>query len=206
MADQKPLPTLKWSNFIQSETPMRNGFTIIELMMTIFILSIVIAVAAPSFQRTIQSNRMAGQANSLLSALNFARSEAVKLGAKISICSSSNQTSCSSSGSWESGWIIFRDTDGDLSVDSGEVILRLHEALSGGNTLRTFGFSASSGVKFDERGMVASSGTLVLCDSRGRDHAKGIVLNISGQARVAIDEDDNGRVNLHSSGGDVSCP
>lgn len=186
---------------------MKNGFTIIELMLTILIVSIVAAFGVPGFQETIRNNRLASQTNSLLGTLNFARSEAAKLGnTTVTICGSSNQTACNTS-NWESGWIIFRDTDADGAVDTGEQILRVQEALTGGNTLRTSGFPSLARIQFGNRGNITQQGSLVLCDSRGTTSARAIVLNLSGQARSATDDDataDN-IVNIHS-GGNATCP
>jgi type IV fimbrial biogenesis protein FimT len=190
---------------------MKNGFTIIELMMTIFILSIVIAIGIPAFSVTTMNNRISSQTNNLLSTLNFARSEAVKLGSNITVCGSNNLTTCNTS-SWEQGWIVFRDTNANATVDAGETILRVQEALDGGTTLRTSGFSSNANVQFDTKGSLGAVGTFIICDSRGALEAKAIVLNISGQARAATDENapQDGIVNLHRTNntlaGNVACP
>lgn len=186
---------------------MKNGFTIIELMITILILSIVVAFGVPSFTATIQNNRLAGQLNTLISTLNFARSEAVKLGNNtVTMCGSSSLTSCDTS-NWESGWLVFRDADGDGAVDAGDQILRVQEALTGGNTLRTSGFPSAARIQFGSRGNITQQGSVILCDSRGTTSARAIVLNLSGQSRSATDDDataDN-IVNIHS-GGNATCP
>lgn len=190
---------------------MKNGFSLIELMMTIFILSIVLAFGVPAFNATTMNNRISSQINNLLSTLNFARSEAVKLGANITVCGSSNLTSCNTS-NWEQGWIVFRDSNANATVDAGETILRVQEALDGGTTLRTSGFTSNANVQFDTKGSLAAVGTFVLCDSRGATAAKAVVLNISGQARAATDENNprDGIVNLHRTNntiaGNVVCP
>jgi type IV fimbrial biogenesis protein FimT len=190
---------------------MKNGFTIIELMLAIMVLSIVVAMGVPTLSSTIQNNRLASQTNSLLSTLNYARSEAVKLGSSVTICGSSDQAACNSS-NWEDGWIVFRDSNGNGAVNAGETILRVQEPLSGGNTLRTSGFSSASNLVFNSRGMLAATGTFVLCDSRGASDARGVVMNISGQARAAVDENSpaDAIVNLHRTNnalaGNVTCP
>jgi type IV fimbrial biogenesis protein FimT len=63
-------------------TNMKNrlGFTLIELLITIVVLAVLLTLAAPSFRDVIQNNRVTAQANELVSALNLARSEAVKRG------------------------------------------------------------------------------------------------------------------------------
>jgi len=54
------------------------GFTLIELMITLILVAILLALAAPSFQGTIERRRLDGAAENLFSDLQFARSEAIK--------------------------------------------------------------------------------------------------------------------------------
>ena len=186
---------------------MKNqGFTVIELMLVVAIVAISLSIGVPSFLNSVQNNRMTGQINSLIGALSYARSEAVKLGQNnVTICASNDNASCSGSSAWEDGWIIFQDNNNDGSVDSGETLLRISEELSGDNTLRSTGFASDTLLSFNNRGMVSSSGSFQLCDDRGASDAKAVILNISGQSRLATDDDGSESVNIHS-GGDISCP
>lgn len=54
-----------------------KGFTIIELMISIAILGILVAIAAPSFTESIARRRLDGIANELSTDLQYARAEAV---------------------------------------------------------------------------------------------------------------------------------
>src|SRR5690554_54374 len=62
-----------------------SGFTLIELLVTLVVLAIVVTVAVPSFQDIIRNNRVSTETNSFVSALQLARSEAVKQGAEVSL-------------------------------------------------------------------------------------------------------------------------
>jgi type IV fimbrial biogenesis protein FimT len=72
-----------------------SGFTLTELMITLAIVGILITVGVPSMQNFIQGNRLIAASNELLSALNIARSEAIKLNAQVSLCESNNGSTCS---------------------------------------------------------------------------------------------------------------
>ncbi|MBK8535774.1 MAG: GspH/FimT family pseudopilin [Candidatus Competibacteraceae bacterium] len=113
----------------------QRGFTLIELIITVAIAAILLAIGVPSFQEMMRNNRVAAHTNDLLSSLNLARSEAIKRGVRVSLCKSSDGLSCATTGDWTQGWIVFVDTDNDATVDAGENILRVHGALTGGDTL-----------------------------------------------------------------------
>lgn len=61
------------------------GFTLLELMVTIAVLAIITTLGVPSFRELIQNNRVTTQANELVTALNFARAEAVKRGRPVGV-------------------------------------------------------------------------------------------------------------------------
>jgi type IV fimbrial biogenesis protein FimT len=86
-------------------SPMKkhSGFTLIELMVTVAILAILLAVGVPSFRSMVENNRIRAVGNDLVVALQFARSEAIKRGASVTLCSSDDQASCS--GAWTDGWV-----------------------------------------------------------------------------------------------------
>jgi type IV fimbrial biogenesis protein FimT len=107
-----------------------GGFTLIEMMVTLAVAATLLSAAAPSFVALIDDNRAAGAANDVLASLQFARSEAVKRAADVTLCPSSDGAGCSDGTDWKNGWIIFVDIDGNESRDTGEVLLRVHDAVA----------------------------------------------------------------------------
>lgn len=55
-----------------------NGFTLIELMITLVIMSILLAVAAPNFTNWMDSSKLKSLAESLSSSVSLARSNSLK--------------------------------------------------------------------------------------------------------------------------------
>lgn len=194
----------------------RAGFTLIELMMVLVILAVLLMVAAPSFQESIRRNRLQSTMNGVVTMLAFARAEAVTRGAPVSICASSDATTCTGS-NWEQGWLVFLDDgtgaggvsrDGLRSAD--ELLLRIGEEAPQDVTLRTRNFPQLSRVTFQASGRLDQNvdGTFVICDSRGPDHARALVLNVSGQARFASPDPNDPSGELLDDDGNAinSCP
>ncbi|MEY3758747.1 MAG: hypothetical protein RIR39_238, partial [Pseudomonadota bacterium] len=112
-----------------------------ELMVTISIAGILLGVAIPSFTSIISSNRLTTYANELVTALNLARSEAVKRGVQVIVMRKGVTGS-----EWKSGWDVFVDNDasnvfnddGDATLcEAGEdCLLRTYDPLPDGYTLR----------------------------------------------------------------------
>jgi type IV fimbrial biogenesis protein FimT len=172
--------------------PQYSGFTIIELMIVLAIAAILAAIAAPSFRETIQNNRLVTQVNELQASLGLARSEAIKLNNNVIVCSINTATNkCGAN--WANGWNVFVDTDADGDFTAGENILRVHGAISGGNTL-TYDQSTMSytGTGLSRTNIIS---TFTFCDDRDEASAKGVIINTTGRAGLAtIDSDADGIV------------
>jgi len=97
--------------------------------------AILLTIGVPTFQEMIRNNRAATHANEFMSTLNLARSEAVKRGRRVALCKSSDNATCVTTGAWDQGWIVFVDANNDADA-AGDNIIRVHGALSGGNTLQ----------------------------------------------------------------------
>ena len=168
----------------------QKGLTLIELMITLAIAGILIATAAPSMGEFVQNNRAITQVNELQTSLSTARSEAITRNNNVTVCRSSNGSSCT--GTWQDGWIVFVDNDFDGTVDEVDEVLRVNDAITGGNTLsftQTRIIYASSGIA-----RAGSSGVFMLCDARGTDEALGVVVGLSGRPRIADSDDFEGLV------------
>jgi type IV fimbrial biogenesis protein FimT len=160
--------------------PSTRGFTLIELLVTLSVAAILITIAIPNFQTFLMSNRMASQANDLITALSLARSEAVKRAANVSVCASSDGATCTVS--WAQGWIV-RDAAGTP--------IRVQQALGGASTL-SGGADVASTITFTSSGRTtipttatAASTTLTLCPpSPAVVQGRSIQIERTGRTRV----------------------
>ena len=95
----------------------QQGFSLLELMVVLAIISIVVLVGIPSYQSSMSASRMASAANNMLGALQLARSEAVARRSTVTVCASNNQSTCS--GAWSDGGVIRTNTG---TVDRKSVV------------------------------------------------------------------------------------
>lgn len=144
-----------------------RGFSLVELMVTLVIMSIFVGMAVPSFASFLQNSRGQAAQLDLLSSLSFARSEAVKRGVPVMLSATNPANAGNELGN---GWTIWVDTNGNGVNDGNAEILRVHGAFSGdvkvssAATQMSFQPSGYSGYRDASGNLSAASFTV--CDSR----------------------------------------
>ncbi|URX61073.1 GspH/FimT family pseudopilin [Luteibacter anthropi] len=143
-----------------------TGFTILELMATLVIAAILLAIALPAFKSGLRRSAVANAVNSIQADTQFARGQAASQHRFVSICRSTTGTACNAAASspfdYDAGWIVYAyDVTASganqtySSTASGMKILRY--------TPRNVGVSlrASDGnvVTFNQTGQFVTSGT-----------------------------------------------
>lgn len=140
-----------------------SGFTLIEMMITIAIATILVLIAVPNLMTFVNENRITTQTNELITDLSVARGEAVRRGVRVAICiRNADASACDVGGVWATGWIMFTDNDADGAVDTGETILKVHEALPTGMTIT--GFTAGI-LTYSPSTTVIAGAAFTLCKS-----------------------------------------
>lgn len=180
-----------------------KGITIIELMVALVVLAVLLAVGVPSFQSFTASSRLTTASNELVGSLALARSEAVRRGARVTVCKSANGAACVTTGTWAQGWIVFVDNarpTATASIDAGDVVLSQVPALSAdvsmagdGGTTNFVSFSAQGDVRLmngtpqSGRVRVCSTAGSVNDDRRARDIAIGTTGRLSTTTPPGVD-------------------
>ena len=137
----------------------QRGFGLIELIITVSIAAILLAIALPNFRDTINGNRASSQANDYVAAINLARNEAISRNRPVTICaaatSAGTPNACGAATAWNQGWMIFVDTVTNTSAPV---------AVPAANVLRTGVANASIAVagnaafvRFSSRGEVLAN-------------------------------------------------
>ncbi|MGB5626680.1 MAG: GspH/FimT family pseudopilin [Woeseiaceae bacterium] len=158
----------------------QKGFTLYELMITVAIVGVVLAVGVPNMVAYSQNSRMTSTANDFHAAFHLARSEASRAKTFITICASANSMAATPTcnGNWDEGYIVFLDLDGNGQTGVGESILFRQAALPEGvflkviNNAKYFSF-AGTGLGRGQVGATPAVTQVVMCDDRGNVTAAG---------------------------------
>lgn len=140
------------------------GFTLIELIVSITILTILLVLTLPAFQAMLMNNRILAETDALAGVLNFARNTAVSKNISVAVCPFSAANSITCGGSWQNGWIV-------VSQPAGAATL-LQSKISGTNAPMLS--SGVTTVTFDARGIATTQANFKICDNRGGAFAQSI--------------------------------
>lgn len=162
------------------------GMTLIELMIVLAVMAVLLALAVPSFVDMTQRNRVASEINGFVGDLQFARAEAIKKGFPITICASDAAGAACSGTTWQNGWIVFDDPNGNKTVDAGETVLRKQSKWSGSDTFTASGSTAAISYSRDGFAMgLTGSVTLTLKTSPVNVGAtRCVTVNLAGRQLV----------------------
>lgn len=166
------------------------GFTLVELIVVLVVMIIGASMAAPSMLSMLQNGRLTSDINKMVTSLNLARSEAVKRGVPVAVCSGA--TGGCVDGDFADGWIVFVDADNSAALSTGEEVLAVEQALNDEMTFNDSGFSGGI-VSFMPNGGVRNgeSGYLVLCADGALSEARAAIVNLMGRISQAPDNDGN---------------
>jgi type IV fimbrial biogenesis protein FimT len=166
------------------------GFTLIEMLMTIAVAAILMGIAIPSFRYITNANRIASEINGLLGDLQLARAQAIKEGRTVTVCQSSNSTTCTNdSNNWQSGWIVFSDPTNVGVYDVGETYIRKQKPFSGSDTFTST--NNVSVITFNREGYaigMPNGGTSMSLHDSSNTTAwtRCLLINLSGQMTSQI--------------------
>lgn len=98
-----------------------KGFTLIEVMVSLAIVGVLAALAAPSFVESIKRYRVNAIRDDLVASLQLARAEAIRRGKPVVVIRElSCQVTLPDSDTWSCGWRVVEDSDSDGSISVGE--------------------------------------------------------------------------------------
>jgi type IV fimbrial biogenesis protein FimT len=131
-------------------TNQARGFTLVELMVVLALLAILAMMAVPSFNSTVSSVRLSGAANDLMASIQQARATAMRFGQRVTICATTNGTTCSQANTWSQGWITFLDRPGSTLplISTGETVTAVVSAMPDSLIVSTSGTGPMGDVSY----------------------------------------------------------
>jgi type IV fimbrial biogenesis protein FimT len=143
-----------------------DGFTLVEVMITLSVAAVLMAIGVPMFRDTIARNRLTEQANDLVAAITIARSQAITANQRITLCrvDSDADDACSgTAGSWEF-WVV---------NNAAGTVLRRGTVPTYGGVIEVTSELTNDEITFASDGLARTNGALVageqilVCSSHG---------------------------------------
>jgi type IV fimbrial biogenesis protein FimT len=155
------------------------GFTLIELLVAVAVIGILAMIAAPAMTALVNSSRINGQTEELVTSLQLARGEAVRRNTRVTVCPSADGTTCAASTSW-ARWIV-HGMDNTAATPVDDVI----RDSSASASVQVSGPAA--GVVFKPSGLIDSQQALNVClpTTKPADNQRVLNVMISGVVSVS---------------------
>jgi type IV fimbrial biogenesis protein FimT len=175
---------------------LQSGFTLVELLVTISITAVLMAIAVPDFVRSTRSIELDHQAKELEGAIKFANAEAVRRRQPVVICrANAAQSACNigtGAGDWSNGWLIFVDINNNQQYQGAPTdgpLLMIKQPQSAGTVIKTSATSQlAENITFNPAGEPAAgiTGTGLFTFSNARVEGVNTFLTFNKSGRVRI--------------------
>jgi type IV fimbrial biogenesis protein FimT len=111
--------------------PPGSGFTLVETLAVVALLAVIAVMATPSFVAWRVRDQVDARAKALVSMLAYARSEALRRGARVTVCRIDAARACLAAGQpcangvadWSCGWAVLAERGGTLSLLRAQPLL-----------------------------------------------------------------------------------
>ena len=162
-----------------------TGFTLVEMLVVLALGAILTVLAVPSFQTLLLNRRVQVAVDALAGDLRFARAEAIKRSARVTICASLDGATCQGAGGlWKDGWIVFVPTAASGSFTAGDEIVRVQGAMLSIASIAAANGTALSQFIYEPTGWAKAAAQTFIVTPSG--NAASRTLCVSNQARPAI--------------------
>lgn len=151
---------------------INKGFTLVELMITVAMMSIMLTVGLPSFQSIIVSSRLTSSTNAMVSALQLARFEALKQHKTVTIKKKE--------ANWQGGWDVFVDANENGNMDDKEKLVS-YDKINSTVLVTGNGTTYDNYVSYDASGRINAIGNFLF---KSQSECRKIIIAATGRIRI----------------------
>ena len=159
-----------------------RGFTLVELMTTVAVLAILIAVVPPSLASFVRTSQVRAAQSELISSLMLARSEAAKRGKTVFVSAAAPVTGSE----FSAGWRVWVDEDDSGVFNSADTVIRDFPDLAAGVILGTA--SNATQVSFASSGFLTSASAVDFKVCGKGDASKGYTVSLQPVGLADVDD------------------
>jgi len=157
------------------------GVTLPELLIGMAVVATLGVGAGTGLTRFLQESRMVTEVNAFVTALQLARSEAVKHGVRVVLCPSRDGRRCGNGRDWRFGWLLFQSDDREHDAD--EPLLQTGNPLQADISLQSSNHRKR--IVYQQDGTSGgSNASFTFCDRRGLARPRVICLSNTGRPRL----------------------
>lgn len=176
------------------KSPRDKGFTLVELMITLGILVILLAIGVPAMQQFLQKRQALARSDNFISTMKYARSEAIKRGKRVTVCRTTTADSVTpscdtTSTNWSSGWLVFEDTAPIGAFDhTKEILFKVQQGMPGPGSIVFRPSASQTSISFTADGLaVGSQSSFVInpdSDTSSITGKRCVAISLMGRVRL----------------------
>lgn len=182
----------------------QSGFTLLELMITLLLLSILLVLSMPEFNTLMERQKAELAIRKLATTIELAKSSAIASGTMVTLCRSSDGLKCG--GKWQDGVLVFTDANGDREINQQDQLQRYITFPFMKGELKWRAFQNRQYLQITSLGFTRyQNGNFTYCpEDLNPIFASQLIINRTGRVRFAVDSDNDG-VKEDSQGRPIAC-
>jgi type IV fimbrial biogenesis protein FimT len=159
-----------------------KGFTLLELLSVVAVISILLVLVIPSWQRWLAENRVQAAVQQLYNAMQLARFTAIVQGKPVVVCANSGLQSCAQD--WRQGFIVCQGLSVNTCDAKDDKVLRVFDSIAS-VIIEWHGFPTNQAIVFTPQGYTQiQNGRFIVTAGKGVNQVKRVlILSKTGRLR-----------------------